>query len=84
MVAIFVIQFLNTGIILLFINADLSQSGIPILDKLLVLGYHRDFTVDWYKDVGKIITSTMIKNISWPIIEFFIWFTYRTVFRMWD
>jgi|LauGreDrversion4_2_1035121.scaffolds.fasta_scaffold239304_1 hypothetical protein len=38
MIAIFVIQFINTAIILLFINADLSQSGIPILDKLLVLG----------------------------------------------
>lgn len=38
MIAIFLIQFINTGIILLFINADLSQSGIPILDKLLVLG----------------------------------------------
>ncbi len=38
MIAIFLIQFINTGIILLFINADLSQSGIPIIDKLLVLG----------------------------------------------
>ena len=38
MIAIFVIQFINTAIILLFINADLSQSGIPILDKVLVLG----------------------------------------------
>ena len=38
MIAIFIIQFINTAIILLFINADLSQSGIPILDKLLVLG----------------------------------------------
>ena len=28
MIAIFLIQFINTGIILLFINADLSRSGI--------------------------------------------------------
>ena len=84
MVAIFLIQFINTSIILLFINADLSRSGIPILDKILVLGYHSDFTVNWYRDVGKIITSLMIKNISWPIIEFFMWYTYRTVRRIWD
>lgn len=38
MIAIFLIQFINTGIILLFINADLSRSGIPILDNILVLG----------------------------------------------
>jgi hypothetical protein len=84
MIFIFLIQFINTSIILLFINADLSRSGIPILDKIFVLGYHSDFTVNWYRDVGKIITSLMIKNISWPIIEFTMWYAYRTLIRIWD
>jgi hypothetical protein len=84
MIFIFLIQFINTSIILLFINADLSRSGIPILDKIFVMGYHSDFTVNWYRDVGKIITGLMIKNISWPIIEFSMWFAYRTVLRIWD
>lgn len=84
MIFVFLIQFINTSIILLFINADLSQSGIPILDKIFVLGYHSDFTVEWYKDVGKIITTLMIKNISWPIIEFFIFYGQRMVKRILD
>lgn len=84
MIAIFLIQFINTGIILLFINADLSRSGIPFLDKILVLGHHTDFTVYWYRDVGKIITSLMIKNISWPIIEFSMWYAIRVAKRLWD
>jgi len=84
MVFLFLIQFINTSVILLFINADLSRSGIPILDKILLLGYHPDFTVNWYRDVGKIITSLMIKNISWPIIEFSFWFGVRILTRLWD
>jgi hypothetical protein len=57
---IFLMQFLNTGPLLLLVNADLSESGIPILNRVFTEGFHRDFTVYWYKDVGKIIMKAMI------------------------
>jgi len=51
---------LNTGPFLLLANADLSEAGIPILSSIFTNGYHKDFTVGWYRDVGKIIQQAMI------------------------
>jgi hypothetical protein len=59
LIYIFIIQFMNTGPFLLFANADMSESGIPLLSKFFVFGHHRDFTVSWYKDVGKIVINAM-------------------------
>ena len=59
LIYIFIIQFINTGPFLLLANADMSESGIPLLSNLFVFGEHRDFTVSWYKDVGKIVINAM-------------------------
>jgi hypothetical protein len=60
LIFIFIIQFFNTGPFLLLANADMSDSGIPLLSKFFIFGQHRDFTVSWYKDVGKIVINAMI------------------------
>ena len=74
---------MNTGPFLLLINADLSELGLPYISDYNY-GYHSDFTVRWYKDVGRIIISTMQYNIAWPVIEFCVFFTLRVLKRFYD
>ncbi len=78
---VFIIQFLNTGPILLMINADITQ--ITIYD-FWDEGRYTDFSVNWYKDVAGIIISTMIFNIAYPIIEFVLFFSIRLAYRLLD
>ena len=80
---VFIIQFFNTGPLPLLINANMAHSGIPFLDKI-TFGVHPNFSNKWYNDVGKSIISTMIFNIWWPVMEFFLYFSIRLVFRLWD
>lgn len=58
---IFVIQFLNIGCLLLFVDFGTGYSkeeiGVPFL-----VGKHRDFDTAWYYDVGAKITVAMISN----------------------
>lgn len=68
MILAFLIQFFNTGPLLILINADLSQVGIPLFSSIKQ-GFHADFTVRWYKDVGKVIIDAMTANILAPVIE---------------
>jgi hypothetical protein len=77
---VFILQFLNTGPLFLIVNMDLSEytSMMPFN------GLHPDFTIPWYKDVGKTIVSTMISNMFWPIIEFVIFFSIRMAYRLKD
>jgi hypothetical protein len=77
---VFILQFLNTGPLFLIVNMDLSEytSIMPFY------GLHPDFTISWYKDVGKTIVSTMIFNMFWPIIEFIIFYLIRLAYRLKD
>ena len=70
---ILIVQFLNMGPFLLLINSDLSEIGIPFIGSLFKEGKHGDFTQKWYLDIGPIIVQSMIYNVFWPIIEFFMW-----------
>lgn len=83
MILVFLIQFFNTGPLLLLVHGDLSQLGIKILEGVNQ-GYHPDFTVRWYKDVGYLIIDTMQFNIFAPIIEFGIAFTVQKAFQILD
>ena len=79
---VFFIQFLNTGPLLLIINANFENNSILYLR--FITGVHSDFTTLWYIDVGKIIINTMIFNIAYPILEFVGFLSMRVAFRMWD
>lgn len=81
---ILLVQFLNMGPFLLLINSDLSEIGIPFIGSLLKEGKHSDFTQKWYLDIGPIIVQSMIYNVFWPIIEFFIWYSVRFFYRFMD
>lgn len=83
MVFVFIVQFINTDLIILFMNADLSQIGLDIL-KPFSSGVHPDFTVQWYKDIGLILINAMVFNIYWPVLEFFGFYSLRLFFRILD
>lgn len=67
------VQFFNTAILLLFVNANMTQQSS-------ILGYVfrgnlPDFSQVWYQDIGNTLVGAMIFNVMWPIIEFFVfWF----------
>ena len=45
-------QFLNTAVLLLLVNASLKQSGLNVGLK----GQYIDFTDAWYDDIGASLT----------------------------
>ena len=83
MIFVFILQFFNTGPLVMLINANLFWSRLPLISRLNA-GIHPDFTVEWYTDVGRAIINTMIFNIEWPIIEFFAFFFMRLAWRLLD
>lgn len=43
-----------------------------------------DFNSWWFSDIGNTLIGAMMFNIYWPVLEFFVWFGYRTLFRQLD
>jgi hypothetical protein len=68
MEVVFIIQFLFTGPLLILLYARTNE----------------DFTMDWYKEVGRIIIYAMIINAFAPILEFILFFTLRSLKRCWS
>jgi len=79
---VFVVQFVNTGILLLMVSADASQT-LPYLGAIFA-GRFPDFTSEWYNTTGNSLVAAMQFNIYWPIIEFFVFFGLRYLFRLLD
>jgi hypothetical protein len=69
---------------LILVYADLRNSYIPLLSSLIRGGYNEDFTIGWYKEVGRVIVHAMITNAFFPIIEFGLFFTLRWGARFWS
>lgn len=61
----FIVQFINTGILILIVNAQISgvPGWLPILN-----GDYDDFSTGWYKQVGVAIIFTMMIGIISPHI----------------
>lgn len=83
MILVFIIQFFNTALIQLLVHADFSQLGVQALE-FINSGYHPDFTVRWYKDVGYLIIDSMTTNIYAPLVELGIALSLRFAFRTLD
>jgi hypothetical protein len=71
MVAIFVGQFVNTAILLVLNNASFKDfdEGYGPLSAIFFVGTETDFSVNWYRQVGALIISTLIVQALWPLIE---------------
>jgi hypothetical protein len=66
MLSIFVTSFINTGIILLFTNANLEYS---ILKFIPITNQYADFNKNWYMDIAPSLTQTMIIMAVFPWVE---------------
>jgi len=72
----FLVQFINTGIIILLVNADLQIEFLPNNFPILK-GDYADFTIEWYRVVGTTIVLTMILNVFSPHFSNFCWMIFR-------
>jgi len=64
-IAIFILQFFNTAILILLVNANTNSAGIDIG----LSGTYSDFSYNWYNSVGTSLVTTMIFSAFSPIIE---------------
>jgi hypothetical protein len=53
MIGVFVAQFFNTAILLILVNANIPDSGIPFY---LFNREYSDFTGPWFSDIGSALT----------------------------
>ena len=63
---VLLVLFLNTGILILLVNANLSEIG-GLLGSVFHGSYH-DYSPEWYGDIGNILVHTMFLNAFMPII----------------
>ena len=67
MTSVFVSSLINTGVILLFTNADMQYSvlsWIPFVPK-----QYSDFNRGWYVDIGASLVNTMLIMAIFPYVE---------------
>lgn len=77
----FAVQFFNTAFLLLLVKANLSEQPITFG---LTGGRESDFSKNWYRTIGNTLTGTMIYIMMWPILEAFMWFSWRLFSRFLD
>ena len=84
MMSVFMITYLNYGLIYFFASYDIrGDSHIPLASSLFD-GLYPDFNALWFNDIGVLIISIMISNMYWPPLEFFLFYGLRLLNRMLD
>jgi hypothetical protein len=78
---VFFTSFINTGIIMLLTNADLSFS---VLSFIPLRGEYTDFERNWYLDIAPSLVQSMVIMAVFPIISFFGFYGLRIAYRMMD
>lgn len=64
---VFYAQFFNTGLLLLIVNANMTEHSPKIITKY-ISGTYYDYFPAWYSDVGMKILQTMIVNSIMPYV----------------
>jgi hypothetical protein len=82
-IKMFLIQFINTGLVILLVNAKISEIQLPKFVPLFA-GEYQDFTVQWYRVIGSTIGFTMLINIITPHTGALIGYFMAGVFRCMD
>lgn len=82
-VKMFLVQFINTGLVILLVNAKISEIKLPEQFPIFA-GRFTDFTVEWYKNVGATISLTMFINVFTPHIGGFIQIAKNWLLRVRD
>jgi hypothetical protein len=47
-------------------------------------GAYSDFNSAWFMDIGSTLVGAMMFNVYYPVIEFFMWWGLRVLFRVLD
>ena len=81
MKCIFITTFINSGILLLFTNADLQYS---VLSFIPITNQYSDLTSNWYADIGPTIVQAMIIMALFPIMGFCGFYGMKVGFRFLD
>lgn len=81
MQSIFVATFINTGIILLLTNANLSYS---VLSFIPIDNQFADLDRNWYLDIAPSLTQTMLIQAFFPYIEFMMNWSIKWLLRRKD
>lgn len=84
MATVYVTQLFNTGFLILLMNANFSEFDSEIIKSLFFGGKLTDFGTVWYKNVGKIIVSTMKYGAIMPPAEVFIMWGMKAILRWRD
>ena len=66
--AVFLAQFINTGLLLTLSEASLGSEGIPGFSQMFNKAKYDNFTKGWYDNIGTLIIETMILNAFVPLI----------------
>ena len=83
MVSVFLITYLNYGLIHLFSSYDDRGEFILPISRFFN-GLYPDFNALWLNDIGALIIAIMISNMYWPPLEFFMFWGLRLLYRIID
>lgn len=82
---VFIVQFFNTALLLLMVNANFKDQGDNfMLNGLSARSGQPDFNAQWFSQIGTTLVGAMMFNIYWPVVEFFVFFGMRSTFRLLD
>ncbi len=81
MIKVFVVEFINTAVIIFLVNfnLDISLFNMPIID-----GNYAEFSVEWYRVVGSTIVLTMLIRTVAPHIATVAQVCYTALKRCYD
>ncbi|GBG33178.1 Hypothetical Protein FCC1311_094022 [Hondaea fermentalgiana] len=71
----------NTGLILFLINEDYSLIGLGAINEISRLSGYRDFTMEWYADVGLQIIFIMLINVFAPQAFIYLEYAFALFFK---
>ena len=83
MLAVFHITFLNYGIIQICAGLDIRNTRFNFINRLFD-GLYPDYNALWFNDIGNLIYAIMFSSMYWPVLEFFMYWGIRLLYRMLD
>ena len=88
MISIFIVFFINTGVLILIINGDLSSTffgefftNIPFIGNYIFAGGISDFSRKWYLKVGGSVITILFVNMIIPPVTGLIFYILKKFIR---
>lgn len=63
------LQFFVIGVLVYLINAKYQKLFVPTKETLILSGKYKDFTSNWYHEVGAAIGMTTLVTCVFPLIN---------------